>query len=62
MNARAEELFHRVADLLPDERARYFAEHEVDEETRREVEALLCFDPVRARFSSMASAQRPTGR
>jgi tRNA A-37 threonylcarbamoyl transferase component Bud32/tetratricopeptide (TPR) repeat protein len=45
MNAHVQELFHYVADLTADERARYFAEHAVDEETRREVEALLAFDP-----------------
>ena len=44
MNARIEELFHEVVDLPPTDRARYFAEHEVDEEIRQEVEALLAFD------------------
>jgi tetratricopeptide (TPR) repeat protein/predicted Ser/Thr protein kinase len=44
MNAPVQELFHEVADLSPDARTRYFAEHDVDEETRREVEALLAFD------------------
>ena len=44
MKARVEELFHAVADLSPEARTRYFAEHEVDDEARREVEALLAFD------------------
>ena len=44
MKARVEELFHEVADLTPDARARYFAEHDVDEDTRTEVDALLAFD------------------
>jgi serine/threonine protein kinase len=44
MNARIEELFHKVADLPAEARTQYFAEHAVDEETRREVEALLEFD------------------
>ncbi|HYW48314.1 MAG TPA: serine/threonine-protein kinase [Bryobacteraceae bacterium] len=45
MNARVEELFHEVVDLSPGDRARYFGEHQVDNETRHEVEALLAFDP-----------------
>ena len=45
MNARVEELFHEVVDLSAVDRARYFGEHQVDEETRHEVEALLAFDP-----------------
>ncbi len=44
MNARLEELSHQVADLAPEARARYFAEAQVDEETRREVESLLAFE------------------
>ena len=44
MNTRVQELFHDVADLTADERALYFAQHSVDEESRREVEALLQFD------------------
>ena len=46
MNDRVAELFHRLADLPPDERARYFAEHPVDDETRRDAEQLLAFDEV----------------
>src|SRR5262245_304717 len=45
MNPLVEELFHQVADLPAAARTRYFAEHHVDEETRREVEALLAFEP-----------------
>jgi hypothetical protein len=37
-------------DLPPDARARYFAEHAVDEETRREVAALLEFDSGASSF------------
>lgn len=44
MNARVEELFHEVVDLSPADRARYFGERQVDEEIRREVEALLAFE------------------
>lgn len=44
MNARLAEMFHRLADLPPDARARYFVEHEVDPDTRREVEELLAHD------------------
>ncbi len=44
MNARVEELFHEVVDLSPADRARYFGEHQVDDEMRHEVEALLAFD------------------
>ena len=44
MRARVQELFHELADLSPNARALYFAEHAIDPETRREVEALLAFD------------------
>jgi tRNA A-37 threonylcarbamoyl transferase component Bud32 len=44
MNARAAELFHQLADLAPEERRRYLAEHDIDEETRKEAEELLGFD------------------
>ena len=50
MNARVEDLFHDVADLSAEDRGRYFAEHGVDEETRREVEALLRFDSGASAF------------
>jgi serine/threonine protein kinase len=50
MNARIEELFDRVADLTMEARTQYFAEHEVDEDTRREVEALLRFDSGASSF------------
>ena len=45
MSARVEELFFEVVDLSPGDRARYFGEHQVDDETRHEVEALLAFEP-----------------
>ena len=44
MNARVEEVFHNVADLSLEARSRYFYDHGVDGDTRREVEALLVFD------------------
>jgi serine/threonine protein kinase len=44
MNERVKELFHEVADLPPEVRERYFAEHKVDHETRQEVNELLAFD------------------
>lgn len=50
MNARIEELFHSVADLTAEARAQYFAEHQVDQETRQEVEALLTFDSGASSF------------
>ena len=45
MNALVEELFHQVADLPLAERTQYFSERGIDEDTRREVEALLAFEP-----------------
>jgi serine/threonine protein kinase len=50
MNACVEELFHQMVDMSPADRARYFGEHEVDEEMRREVEALLIFDSGASSF------------
>ena len=44
MRSRVEGLFHEVADLSAEGRARYFAEHDIDTKTRREVETLLAFD------------------
>ena len=44
MKLEVKKLFHELADLSAAARADYFAEHAVDEETRREVEALLLFD------------------
>jgi predicted Ser/Thr protein kinase/tetratricopeptide (TPR) repeat protein len=44
MNARVADLFHQLADLSPEERSRYLAEHEIDDETRKEAERLLAFD------------------
>jgi tetratricopeptide (TPR) repeat protein/predicted Ser/Thr protein kinase len=44
VNERVGELFHQVAELSPEARAQYFVDHHVDDETRREVEALLVFD------------------
>jgi tetratricopeptide (TPR) repeat protein len=44
MKAEVEKLFHELADLSSEERARYLTEHLVEAETRREVEQLLAFD------------------
>jgi predicted Ser/Thr protein kinase/tetratricopeptide (TPR) repeat protein len=44
MNDRVAELFHRLVDLSPEERARYLASHDIDAETRKEAEQLLAFD------------------
>jgi serine/threonine protein kinase len=44
MRSSVEKLFHEVADLPAEARARYFAENHVDPETRSEVEVLLAFD------------------
>ena len=41
MRAQIDEIFHAVADLPPDRRARYFAEHGIDANVRREVEELV---------------------
>jgi serine/threonine protein kinase len=50
MKVEVERLFHELVDLSPQARARYIAEHPVDGETRREVEALLAFDPGASSF------------
>lgn len=44
MKAEVRDLFHRLADLPPEARARFWEQHPVDPETRREAEALLAFD------------------
>ena len=44
MRLHVEELFHEVADLAVEARARYFEEHGINAGTRREVEALVEFD------------------
>jgi len=44
MNKHVSELFDEVADLTGGARSRYFAEHDVSEGTRVEVEGLLAFD------------------
>ena len=41
---RLEKFFHHLADMPPGLRNQYFAEQNVDLETRREVESLLAFD------------------
>ncbi|HKA01974.1 MAG TPA: serine/threonine-protein kinase, partial [Candidatus Solibacter sp.] len=44
MNLKIEKIFHDVADLSAAERERYFTGHDVGDDTRREVEALLAYD------------------
>lgn len=44
MRKEVEKIFHEVADLVPADRARYFADHQTGADTRREVEALVAFD------------------
>jgi tRNA A-37 threonylcarbamoyl transferase component Bud32/tetratricopeptide (TPR) repeat protein len=44
MKASIEDLFDAVADLSPEARVRYFAEHTIDAATQKEVEALVAFD------------------
>lgn len=50
MRVDVENLFYQLVDLPPEGRARYFAEHDVGEETRREVEELLNFDSAATSF------------
>ncbi len=49
MRPEVTELFHKLADLSPEARATYLAEHPVDAGMRREVEELLAHDAPRAR-------------
>jgi serine/threonine protein kinase len=44
MRTRVEEIFHDVADLPLEARAHYFADRDIDVNTRAEVEALVAFD------------------
>jgi tRNA A-37 threonylcarbamoyl transferase component Bud32/tetratricopeptide (TPR) repeat protein len=44
VRARVQEIFHALADSSEEERRRYFAAEQIDEPTRKEVEALLAFD------------------
>jgi len=44
MRSRVEELFHDIADLPIEARARYFTEHNINANTRREVEQLVAYD------------------
>jgi hypothetical protein len=50
MKLEVERLFHELADLSPEERLQYFANHHVDEETREDLEALLEFDSGASSF------------
>ncbi len=44
MKAQVAVLFHELADLTGEERARYFDQHPVNQEIRREIDALLAYD------------------
>ncbi len=44
MNAQVEQLFHALAELTPEERARYLTEHVTDPDIRRQTEELLAYD------------------
>jgi serine/threonine-protein kinase len=57
MNLRTQEIFHEVADLDDEKRARYFAEHGVNERTRQEVEALLVFDAAASKRLDQAISE-----
>jgi tetratricopeptide (TPR) repeat protein/predicted Ser/Thr protein kinase len=50
MTLEVQRLFHELVDLPSQARSRYFSEHAVDEDTRREVEALLAFDTGASTF------------
>src|SRR5262245_18414155 len=50
MRVLVEELFSQVADLEPAVRTQYFVDHEIDDDTRREVGALLEFDAGASAF------------
>ena len=50
MNHRVAAIFHEVADLCPEARAQYFAEHLMDDETRAELDELLSFDSGTSTF------------
>ena len=50
MNERVKEVFHELADLPSEARARYFSEHPIDAETRKEVEEILAFDSGASAF------------
>jgi serine/threonine protein kinase len=56
MNEWVQNLFHEIADLTPESRARYFAEHAVPDETRKH-----CWPSIRAlaAICNRASARRP---
>ena len=50
MKAKVEELFQQVANLTQEARLRYFAENDIDERTRTEVEALFAADSQTTKF------------
>src|SRR5579863_3349007 len=44
MRTNAQELFQQIANLSQEARDRYFVEHQVDEQTRKEVEERLAYE------------------
>lgn len=50
MNPEVERVFYLAAELAPEERTRFFAEHSVADEVRHEVESLLQFDRTQTQF------------
>lgn len=57
MRSLVEQIFHDVADMSAEARARYFLQQGIDDDTRSEVEALLVFDA-----NSSASLERDIGQ
>ena len=57
MRIHIEEIFHAVADLSMEARARYYVEHHIDVSAQREVEGLVAFDSP-----SNTSLERDIGR
>ena len=57
MSMQVDEIFHAVADLSVEDRARYFVEHNIDMHARGEVEKLVAFDSL-----STDSLQQDIGR
>ena len=44
LRVRVNEIFHEIADLSSEDRERYFARHGVEDDIRKEIEALVAFD------------------
>src|SRR5262249_57506539 len=50
MRVEVETLFHELADLSPEARTQYFVEHNVDQDTRRELEPIPASDSGASSF------------